>query len=87
MWGRGLRRDSIGWWEFLRENVPEGCETTILLETMAGKGSELCGDFAQLRYVMDRVGSSVRIGVCLDTCTCLTRGMTCAIFGAVLDAF
>ena len=66
--GQGIEAGLDRLVEFLRENVPEGCETTILLETMAGKGSELCGDFAQLRYVMDRLESAVRIGVCLDTC-------------------
>ena len=73
--------------EFLRENVPEGCKTTILLETMAGKGSELCGDFSHLHYVIDRVESSVRIGVCLDTCHVFDAGYDVRDFGAVLDAF
>jgi len=40
---------------------------TVLLETMAGKGSEIGGDFRQLRDIIDGVGSE-RIGVCLDTC-------------------
>ena len=85
--GQGIEAGLDRLVEFLRENVPEGCETTILLETMAGKGSELCGDFAQLRYVMDRVGSSVRIGVCLDTCHVFDAGYDVRDFGAVLDAF
>lgn len=40
---------------------------TVLLETMAGKGSEVGGKFQELRDIMDAVGSD-RIGVCLDTC-------------------
>ena len=60
-------------------NLHPGCHV--------GKGSELCGDFAQLRYVMDRVGSSVRIGVCLDTCHVFDAGYDVRDFGAVLDAF
>ena len=40
---------------------------TVLLETMAGKGSEIGGRFEELRAIMDAVGSD-RIGVCLDTC-------------------
>ncbi len=40
---------------------------TVLLETMAGKGSEVGGNFHQLRDIMDAVGSD-NVGVCLDTC-------------------
>ena len=42
--------------------------TTVLLETMAGKGSEVGGRFEELRAIIDRVELSDRIGVCLDTC-------------------
>ena len=42
--------------------------TTVLLETMAGKGSEVGGRFEQLRAIIDRVQLRDRIGVCLDTC-------------------
>ncbi len=42
--------------------------TTILLETMAGKGSEVGGRFEELREILDRVGRSDKMGVCLDTC-------------------
>ena len=41
---------------------------TVLLETMAGKGSEVGGRFEELRAILDRVTLSDRIGVCLDTC-------------------
>ena len=40
---------------------------TVLLETMAGKGSEVGGRFQELKLILDAVGSS-RVGVCLDTC-------------------
>jgi deoxyribonuclease-4 len=40
---------------------------TVLLETMAGKGSEIGGRFEELRAIMDGVGSD-NVGVCLDTC-------------------
>ena len=42
--------------------------TTVLLETMAGKGSEVGGPFEELREIIDRVELSDKIGVCLDTC-------------------
>lgn len=42
--------------------------TTVLLETMAGKGSEVGGRFEELREIIDRVELNGKIGVCLDTC-------------------
>ena len=42
--------------------------TTVLLETMAGKGSEVGGRFEELREILDRVELAEHMGVCLDTC-------------------
>ena len=42
--------------------------TTVLLETMAGKGSEVGGRFEELREILDRVELTGKMGVCLDTC-------------------
>lgn len=42
--------------------------TTVLLETMAGKGSEIGRNFEELREIMDRVTLKEKIGICLDTC-------------------
>ena len=42
--------------------------TTVLLETMAGKGSEVGGKFEELRTIMDKVELKDKLGVCLDTC-------------------
>jgi deoxyribonuclease IV len=42
--------------------------TTVLLETMAGKGSEVGRTFEELRAVIDRVEQNQLLGVCLDTC-------------------
>jgi deoxyribonuclease-4 len=42
--------------------------TTVLLETMAGKGSEVGGTFEELRRIIDGVQLQDKIGVCLDTC-------------------
>ncbi len=42
--------------------------TTILLETMAGKGSEVGSRFAELRRIIDGVALPEKMGVCLDTC-------------------
>ncbi len=42
--------------------------TTLLLETMAGKGSEIGGRFDELAAIIERVGLRDKVGVCLDTC-------------------
>lgn len=42
--------------------------TTVTLETMAGKGSEIGRNFEQLRAIIDRVDLDEKVGVCLDTC-------------------
>lgn len=42
--------------------------TTVLLETMAGKGSEVGSKFEELREIIDRVELKDKMGVCLDTC-------------------
>lgn len=42
--------------------------TTVLLETMAGKGSEVGSRFEELREILDRVTLSDKMGVCMDTC-------------------
>ena len=42
--------------------------TTVLLETMAGKGSEIGGTFEELREIIDRAAYPEKMGVCFDTC-------------------
>lgn len=42
--------------------------TTVLLETMAGKGSEIGRNFEELKEIIDRVELDEKMGVCLDTC-------------------
>lgn len=42
--------------------------TTVLLETMAGKGSEVGRSFEEIREIIDRTELSEKLGVCLDTC-------------------
>lgn len=46
----------------------DGMHTTVLLETMAGKGTEMGATFEQLRQIIAGVGDKAHIGVCLDTC-------------------
>ena len=51
----------------LKKALEPGYPVTVLLETMAGKGSEIGGKFEELKAIIDGVGSS-DIGVCLDSC-------------------
>ena len=46
----------------------EGQKTVVLLETMAGKGTEVGGRFEELRGIVDRTARPELLGVCLDTC-------------------
>ena len=54
--------------EMLNDILFEKQQTTVLLETMAGKGSEVGGKFEELKRIMDRVKLVDKMGVCLDTC-------------------
>ncbi len=54
--------------ETLNEALFPEMTTTVLLETMSGKGSEVGGRFEELREILDRVELGEKTGVCLDTC-------------------
>ena len=54
--------------DMLDRVVQPGLQTTVLLETMAGKGSEIGGKFEELRTILDMAQCGDRLGVCLDTC-------------------
>lgn len=62
--------------------------TTVLLETMAGKGSEVGSRFEELREILDRVTLTDKMGVCLDTCHMSDAGYDIAgDIDGVLTAF
>ncbi|MBQ9032135.1 MAG: deoxyribonuclease IV [Parasporobacterium sp.] len=52
----------------LNELLTPKLHTTVLLETMAGKGSEIGGTFEELREIIDRVICRDHLGICFDTC-------------------
>lgn len=54
--------------EMLNEVLTEEQSTTVLLETMAGKGSEIGRNFEEIREIIDRVNQKDKLGVCMDTC-------------------
>ena len=66
----------------------DGQTTTVLLETMAGKGTEVGGRFCELRQIIDRVSRPDQLGVCLDTCHVNDAGYDIAEnLDAVLEEF
>lgn len=54
--------------EMLNASLSRDMTTTVLLETMAGKGSEVGRSFEELKEILDRTELSEKLGVCLDTC-------------------
>ena len=54
--------------DMLNQILKPAQRTTVLLETMSGKGSEVGREFEELREILDRVECKERMGVCLDTC-------------------
>lgn len=66
--GRGVETGITQIAALLNTVLTEGQTTTVLLETMAGKGTEIGRSFEELREILDRVTLSDKMGVCLDTC-------------------
>ncbi|WP_302014510.1 deoxyribonuclease IV [uncultured Akkermansia sp.] len=63
-------------------------KTTVLLETMSGKGSEIGRTFEELAAVMERVDLNDKLGVCLDTCHVYSAGYDIVTqLDAVLEQF
>ncbi len=66
--GQGTE-EGIRWiTELLNECLYEEMTTTVLLETMAGKGSEIGCSFEELQAILGQVRLSGKLGICLDTC-------------------
>ena len=66
--GQGVEKGIPLITELLNEIMWPGQQTTVLLETMAGKGTEVGGRFEELRRILDGVRLPEKMGVCLDTC-------------------
>lgn len=62
-------------------------DVMILLETMAGKGSEVGRSFEEIKAIIDGVSKKDRIGVCLDTCHLNDAGYDLNNFDEVLNSF
>lgn len=66
--GQGVEAGIVMISDMLNEIITPSQTTTVLLETMAGKGSEVGKVFEEIREIIDRVALDDKIGVCLDTC-------------------
>lgn len=74
--------------EILNDVLTERQSTTVLLETMSGKGSEVGRNFEELRKIFDLVHLKNKMGVCLDTCHVWDGGYDIVNdLDGVLDAF
>lgn len=74
--------------EMLNEILTKEQTTTVLLETMAGKGSEVGKNFEEIKVIIDKVDLKEKIGVCLDTCHIWDAGYDIVTdFDSVLDEF
>lgn len=66
--GQGVEKGTDYIVQMLNEIIKPEQTTRVLLETMAGKGSEIGRNFQEIKNIMDRVIVKEHIGVCLDTC-------------------
>ena len=72
--GQGVEKGTEQIISALNEAMFPEMNTTVLLETMAGKGSEIGGKFDELKAIIDGVDYKDKIGVCLDTCHVFDAG-------------
>lgn len=82
---KGIENISKGINESLYNN--KDCDVTILLETMAGKGSEVGSRLEEIKSIIDKIDDKKHIGVCLDTCHLNDAGYDMANFDDYLDEF
>ncbi len=74
--------------DMLNEVIKPDQTTTVLLETMAGKGSEIGRSFTEIRRIIDGVSLNSHLGVCLDTCHVYDAGYDIVSnLDSVLDEF
>lgn len=71
----------------LNEVLTKEQSTTVLLETMAGKGTEIGRSFEELKLIMDKVELKEKLGVCLDTCHVNDAGYDLNNLDDVLNQF
>lgn len=86
--GQGMDRGIEMIAEVLNQILTPEQHTTVLLETMAGKGTEVGSRFEELAAILDKVELSDKMGVCLDTCHVYDAGYDIVNdLDGVLEAF
>lgn len=71
----------------LNEVLTEEQNTIVLLETMAGKGTEIGRSFEEIKEIMDKVNLKEKLGICLDTCHINDAGYDVSNIDKVLEEF
>lgn len=66
--GRGVKTGINQISASINEIITKSQNTTLLLETMAGKGSEIGGNFEEIAAIINQINIKEKIGVCFDTC-------------------
>lgn len=71
----------------LNKIITKDTKVVILLETMAGKGTELGCTLEEIKYLLDGINESDKIGVCLDTCHLNDAGYNMGEFESFIELF
>lgn len=85
--GQGIEKGIELIIDALNKSITKEQSTIILLETMAGKGSEVGSNFTELRKIIDGVEIKEKLGVCLDTCHINDAGYDIGNLDEVLEEF
>ena len=85
--GQGVEKGSEYIVKSLNEVLTENQTTIVLLETMAGKGTEIGRSFEELKMIIDKVYLKDKLGVCLDTCHINDAGYDVSNIDKVLEEF
>ena len=72
--GQGIETGVSSIAEHLNLILKAAHRTTVLLETMSGKGSEVGSTFEELKQIIDRVELNEKMGICMDTCHVYSAG-------------
>jgi len=85
--GEGIEEGSKNIIEALNKIINDTKETVILLETMAGKGTEIGSSFNEIKEIIAKIENKTRIGVCMDTCHMNDAGYDIKNFDQLLIEF
>lgn len=86
--GQGVEKAILLIADAINDSLKQSHSTTVLLETMAGKGSEVGRNFEELREILDLIRLPEKVGICFDTCHVWDGGydIVCNLDG-VLEEF